>query len=210
MSRKVVLSIEGNIGAGKSTVLDCLREICQGATVVQEPVLEWQELQTDEKRGLLESFYADQKTYAFQLQMFALLTRFQAIHECTQFNDIVVAERSILSDSCVFAHTLQKNGCLTTSESAILQRWSGYFASLLPESILIYIKTPVDVCMDRIKQRAREGEENITVAYLSQLEAEHQVMVDNFFGHIIELDGRKCPLELAQELVEIISNLEHD
>jgi deoxyadenosine/deoxycytidine kinase len=64
--------------------------------------------------------------------------------------------------------------------------------------------------MDRIKQRAREGEENITVAYLSQLEAEHQAMVDNFFGHIIELDGSKCPLELAQELAEIISNLEHD
>lgn len=210
MSRKVILSLEGNIGAGKSTLLACLREICPAASIVQEPVLDWQELQTDEKRGLLESFYSDQKTYAFQLQMFALLTRFQAVHECTQFNDLVVAERSILSDNCVFAHTLKKNGCLSTSESDILQRWSRYFSTRLPESILIYIKTPVDVCMDRIKQRAREGEENITPAYLSQLEAEHQAMVDNFFGQVFELDGRKCPLELAQELVDIISHFEDD
>lgn len=210
MSRKLVLSIEGNIGAGKSTLLDCLRQICPGVTVVQEPVLDWEELKTDEKRGLLESFYTDQKTYAFQLQMFALLTRFQSINACTQFNEIVVAERSILSDSCVFAQTLQRNGCLSTSESAILKRWSGYLSTRLPESVFIYVKTPVDVCMDRIKQRARVGEENITPAYLSQLEAEHQAMVDNFFGHVFELDGRNCPLVLAQELVDIISHFEDD
>lgn len=209
MSRKLVLSIEGNIGAGKSTLLDCLRQICPEAVIVQEPVLDWEELKTDEKRGLLESFYADQKTYAFQLQMFALLTRFQSINACTQFNEIVVAERSILSDSCVFAQTLQRNGCLSTSESAILKRWSGYLSTRLPESVFIYVKTPVDVCMDRIQQRARKGEEKITPAYLGQIEEQHRIMLAEHPGQIIELDGCQDPLELAQDLFEVMYNLEH-
>jgi len=209
MSRKIILNIQGNIGAGKSTLLDCLREICPGTTIVQEPVQEWEELQTDGKCGLLESFYEDQKTYAFQMQMFALITGFQAIHESARFNDLVVAERGILPSGCVFDRTLTKNGCLSASESAILQRARNYFSSLLPESILIYIKTPVEVCLDRIRKRGRDGEELITAAYLSQLETEHQAVIDIFYGYVVELDGCLCPLDLAKEVAEIIFNYEH-
>ena len=209
MSRKIILSIQGNIGAGKSTLLDCLREICPGTTIVQEPVQAWEDLETDEKCGLLESFYTDQKKYGFQMQMYGLVTQFQAIHEAARFNDLVVAERGILPDGCVFTRTLQKNGCLSASESSILQRTRNYFSSLLPESILIYIKTPVSVCMDRIRKRGRDGEELITAPYLSQLEAEHQTLIDLFYGYVIELDGRLCPLDLAKEIAEIIFKFEH-
>lgn len=209
MTHKYIISIEGNIGAGKSTMLECLNELGAGVSIVQEPVLEWQELQTEEKRGLLESFYHDQKTYAFQLQMYALLTRFRAAQEASRFNDVVVVERSIFTDRSVFADMLEKQGKLSQSEAEILNRWSRYFCSQLPETVVIYLNTPVDVCYQRIQQRARKGEEKITSDYLEQVEEHHRSMLAEHQGHTIELDGCKDPLELAQELLEVIYNLEH-
>lgn len=210
MARKYIISIEGNIGAGKSTMLECLNGLVSSLSIVQEPVLEWQELQTEEKRGLLESFYNDQKTYGFQLQMYALLTRFQAAQDASRFNDVIVMERSIYSDRSVFADMLEKQGNLSRSEADILGRWSRYFCSQLPETIVVYLKTPIDVCYQRIQQRSRKGEEKITPAYLDQIEEQHRIMLAEHPGQIIELDGRQDPLELAQDLFEIMYNLEHD
>ena len=206
---KIIISIEGNIGSGKSTLLQCLRELVPELTIVPEPVLDWESLQTEEKRGLLESFYHDQKTYAFQLQMHALLTRFQAIHVAVQSNETVVAERSILTDRSVFAHVLEKAGCLSVSEGAILDRWAQYFSSQLPETFVIYIRTPVEVCHERIRQRARGGEEEITLDYLTQIHEHHEKLFGihakrEYQGKVLILDGLHSPLSLAQELVEMI------
>ncbi|KAJ1408660.1 P-loop containing nucleoside triphosphate hydrolase protein, partial [Ochromonadaceae sp. CCMP2298] len=78
----VLISIEGNIGAGKSFLLTRLRALHPEWCFIDEPVSFWESLKNDEGQSLLEVFYADQRRWSYTFQNCALLSRFNNI-ECT-------------------------------------------------------------------------------------------------------------------------------
>lgn len=105
MAPPLVLSVEGNIGVGKSTVLKNLRaqpDFCaaNGVLFVDEPVAIWEEA------GLLQAMYTGELAHG-AFQQIALITRYGNI--CTAVKTpgvkLVIAERSIASDRAVFAET---------------------------------------------------------------------------------------------------------
>ena len=76
----IIIAIEGNIGSGKSTMVDLLKKqydnkILFGRKVVflQEPVKQWENISSNGE-NILEKFYADQEKWAFSFQMMALNT----------------------------------------------------------------------------------------------------------------------------------------
>ena len=76
-----ILSIEGNIGSGKSTIIDYLKKkynkdnINNEIVFLPEPVDEWETIKDEENNTILQKFYADQKKYSFTFQIMAYISR---------------------------------------------------------------------------------------------------------------------------------------
>ena len=72
-----IYSIEGNIGSGKSTLIDILRKENKLKNVVylEEPVKVWETITNKEGVTILEKFYKNQEKYSFSFQMMAYISR---------------------------------------------------------------------------------------------------------------------------------------
>ena len=201
--RKIIL-LEGNIGAGKSTVG---RELKASGTFdfIEEPVDTWQ---SGFASNLLEAFYRDMNRWAFTFQTLAFLTRARTWRDSlalTQHSKVIL-ERSLLTDRYVFATNAHHLGAMTDVE------WQVYCAlwdlvvtsyNVNPDCILYY-RTPADVCLDRIKVRGRGEETNIALDYLRELEALH----DNWLlehRNAVTLDGTRQ--WSADEVLELATPL---
>ena len=119
----IILSLDGNIGAGKSTLLAQIRAEIPEIHVVDEPVGQWTALQDANGKNLLELFYEDKKRWAYTFQNCAILTRLQNIQEAvnhvnttTSGPQVILTERSVLTDKYVFAQMLLDTGFLDTME----------------------------------------------------------------------------------------------
>lgn len=105
-----IVSVEGNIGSGKSTILKALREKCKDVggipiVYVDEPVSQWEQIKSKEGKNMIELFYSNPSKYAFSFQMMAYISRFTLIKNAVQENpnSVIVTERCLLTDCVVFA-----------------------------------------------------------------------------------------------------------
>ena len=188
------VSIEGNIGVGKTTFLSETQRhfLAEGipTSIYPEPVQIWTQFGS-EKLNLLQKMYDEPSRYAFHFQMGAALTK------CDQFVEMVglcTVERSIWAQQMVFAPHLKEKGWLTVLECELLE---GLYNRLLntpfvkPDLIIYYRATPA-VCLERVKKRNRVEENGITIEYLCEL---HQLydkwLLGNCTVPVIVLDAEK-------------------
>ena len=134
------ISIEGNIGCGKSTVLDGLRS--HGMEVFKEPVAEW--------GPLLKLFYEDKQRWAFAFNCKVLLS-FVHVPPHGKTGPVVV-ERSPYSCRHVFAQMQSNEGQMSSKEWALFRKMHEQ-VGWEPE-VIIYIRTPPSHCMPRISERS--------------------------------------------------------
>jgi len=170
--RRMIL-LEGNIGAGKSTVGNTLKE--SGLfDFIEEPVEAWQ---TGFAANLLDMFYRDMKRWAFTFQITAFITRAKTWQEVLALTDHsrVVLERSIFTDRFVFATNSYRIGGMTDVEWEVYcGLWEFLVSNYCVEpDCILYYRTPAEVCLERMKVRGRHEETGVTVEYLKQLEALH-------------------------------------
>lgn len=199
MPGRMRILLEGNIGAGKSTVGVALK--ASGLfDFIEEPVDEW-------KHGfvsnMLDVFYHDMPRWAFTFQLVTFITRkktWSEILSCTD-HPRVVLERSIFTDRYVFAPNLHRLGVINDDEWQVYCRLWDFVAGsndVEPDRIL-YLRTPARVCLERIRERGRGEETGIDLDYLQQLERWH----DNWLQgrpRVVVLDGEKH--WTAQEVME--------
>jgi deoxyadenosine/deoxycytidine kinase len=173
----IVISLDGNIGAGKSTLLAAIRDRLPHVTVVPEPVDTWTSLIDDVTgKSLLELFYEDKRRWAYTFQNCAILTRLRTMKEAlaaAKPGDILVTERSVLTDRHVFAEMLHNSGDITSLEWSLYMKWFDTFASDLPIRGIIHVTTSPSTSAKRIVRRGRHGEEHIPLDYLQSLDAQH-------------------------------------
>lgn len=202
----LLFSVEGNIGAGKSTVLEILRKIAPDVITCPEPIDLWNKITTEEGVPMLEAFYADQKTYAFPFQMNVLISRFEQLHTTQRLypNSPIIQERSFLGDFDTFVSTLISYGYFNQVQTQTYLKLFEHFKSQSPTPIFFFIDTPSKVCYDRIKARARSGEEEISLEYLHKLGESLSYLMAAFFERSYILDGTKPASILAQEILAII------
>ena len=163
--------LEGNVGTGKSTFLQKLKEL--GLDVIFEPVDIWTSIKNENGKTLLEEFYNDQKRYAYTFQSIAFRTRVQNIQN-SKVNTVV--ERSIFTDRNVFAKTCYENGMMNEIEWNDYTSWFDWLAktfNINPKGY-IYLRASPDISYDRIKKRSRSGEETIPFDYLNELHNKHE------------------------------------
>lgn len=191
----VIISIQGNIGSGKSTIVHRL-ETDETLLCLQEPVDMWSRYQS-EGRNILEHFYADRHKYAFAFQMMAFYTRLKTIQSCPKDKQIVM-ERSLETDKRVFAQMLIEDGSIDPISAMIYNEW---FSDLTPkntEIVNIYIRTPPEVCLSRIALRQRPGEDVIPLDYLERC---HKLHEDWLLDSAIVIDGTQ-PIDVIMEQIK--------
>ena len=177
----ILISLDGNIGAGKSTLIAALKLVASELTVLQEPVGDWLTLKNEEGESLLSLFYKDTPRWAYTFQNCAILTRLiattTAIEEYKPVPGkcpVLITERSVLTDRHVFAETMLEEGKMNKLEWDLYMKWFDAFAKKVPVKGLIYITTSPTLSKERIIRRGRLGEESISLEYLERLDQQHK------------------------------------
>jgi deoxyadenosine/deoxycytidine kinase len=165
--------IEGNIGAGKTTVGKTIAASSKFG-FIEEPTRAWQE---DFASNMLENLYTDISRWAFTFQICTFITRAKtwpeicAVTGCPQ----VVLERSIFCDRYVFVENFYRTGVMTQTERQLYRGlWDFVVSNYCDQpDLILYLRTPAEVCLQRIRDRGRAEEGGITLDYLLQLERLH-------------------------------------
>ena len=171
------IHIEGNIGAGKSTMLKYLKSNFD-CNISQEPVKEWLNL-SDGHDNILQKFYSDINRWSFAFQMNCFISR---THQTKQLpkNDLNFIERSVYSDR-IFALNCYNSGNMNKIEFDIYEKWSNWLLNELCEKVdaIIYLRSSPEVSAKRIKERSRNSESEIPIEYLKELHKLHDEWLMN-------------------------------
>ena len=180
-----IISVEGNIGSGKSTILKCLKNIRSNNGLeiifVQEPVSEWDKIKDKNGVTILSKFYENQEKYSFAFQMMAYISRLSILKDTIKKHPdaIIITERCLNTDRYVFAKMLYDNGKLEDVEYQIYLNWFDHFSDMQNIQKVIYLKTSPETCFYRVNKRHRDGESNIPLEYLQSCHEYHEDMIKN-------------------------------
>ncbi len=169
--KKQFITIAGNIGVGKSTLVKLLV-----ARNGWDPIFE-----TVAENPYLADFYQDMNRWSFHSQIFFLSRRLQQHHELLQRKNSIIQDRSVYEDAEIFARNLYKQGDMGERD------WESYYdlyqtlaMMLQPPDLVIYLKASTSTLRRRIVQRGRDYEQKIQDSYLSQLNDLYDEWADSF------------------------------
>jgi deoxyadenosine/deoxycytidine kinase len=161
MVKRLIL-LAGNIGAGKTSLTERL-----GARLNWKTAFE-----SVSDNPYLPDFYADMRAWSFHLQVFFLGHRAEQYLELATSAQSAILDRSIYEDAHIFARALHHMSNLNERDYLAYRRVFDLVVNHLPPpDLLIYLKAPVSVLMERIRRRGRDIESGITPEYLSLLES---------------------------------------
>ena len=187
-----VISIEGNIGSGKSTILNILKSKLSDVIFIDEPVDEWFKIKDNNNKNMLELFYNNKNKYSFVFQITAYITRLRKLIEILKDNNdkIIICERSIYTDKYVFAKMLYQDKFINDIEWNSYNYWFDTFKEISKLDGIIYVNTKPDICFDRIKKRNRNGESNISLDYLNNCHQKHLDWISKE-SNVLDIDGNQ-------------------
>jgi deoxyadenosine/deoxycytidine kinase len=170
MPKRLIL-VAGNIGSGKTSLTERIGERL-GWRTAYESVAD---------NPYLADFYNDMRTWSFHLQVFFLGHRARQHEDLAQDSQSAIIDRSIYEDAYIFARALHSMNNLTERDyHSYRQLFDLVVKNLQPPSLLIYLKAPVSVLMQRIQQRARNIETGITIDYLELLDSYYEEWLRSF------------------------------
>jgi deoxyadenosine/deoxycytidine kinase len=191
-----IIYIEGNIGSGKSTLVERLQNYNNDEfEFLTEPCDEWISTEinvndnNNNKQSMLETYYKDQKHKAALFQIYALFTRLKKLIMCILKTDkkVIVYERSPLSDKNCFAKMNQNNGNIDEFDSIVYYEIFNFFnklTNLIKPDRIIYLQLSPERCLERIIERQRGAECSITLDYLTKLHNLHEEWLCNSLNEI--------------------------
>ena len=162
--------IEGPIGVGKTSLATLLAQRFSGRLI----------LESVEENPFLGSFYEDRQKYAFQTQLFFLLSRFRQQQELFQqdlFSSVTLSDYLFAKDRIFACLNLDPN------ELGLYDRIFEALGSRISKpDLVIYLQARLDVLLNRIRRRGREFERKIDPQYLEELMKAY----NEFFFHYAE------------------------
>jgi len=189
----VVVYVEGNIGCGKTTLLEYLKS--KGEVVVPEGVSEW---------TFLEKFYNEGSKWAFQLQTeiaISMKENFErGLKEAQRKNkDFLFVERSIMTcklfSNTQFSDVTNQDNC---AQQAILERLYKHLMPSELESVTFYLSLPPDECWRRVQHRQRPEEQNVTQDYIYKMHKKFEEHFDD--TDRIEIDPKLTVEQVGKQL----------
>lgn len=193
------IAIEGAIGVGKTSLAKILAQKF-GSRLIQEEV---------SNNPFLDRFYEDRRKYAFQTQLFFLLSRYRQQRELAQgdlFETGIVSDYMLAKDK-IFAYLN-----LEDDEISLYEMVYRLLVPTVPRpDLVIYLQARPEVLLSRIRKRGVEYERNISLDYLRMLSDAY----NEYFFHYnetpllvvgtSEIDFVESPRDLEQLLREVKS-----
>ncbi len=161
------IAIEGVIGIGKTTLARMLQPRYQAEIL----------LEVFEENPFLADFYADRERYAFQTQLFFLLSRYHQQHQAIP---AALRKGMLLSDYTFSKDELFAWLNLKDDELAMYGRVHAALGEKIPKpDLIVYLMAEHDVVMRRIASRDRPYERNMDPDYIRQLAAAYEAWLSN-------------------------------
>jgi len=202
-----IISIEGNIGVGKSTFTNILQNIFRESKIVEEPVDMWLNTITKSGENILGLFYKDIPRWGYTFQNLAYVTRMMKIQDAIKTNkSIIFLDRSLGTDKNVFEKMLYDDKLITDIEHNMYNLWCDFYKNYVNNMSswkYIYLRCTPNTSYERIKKRGREEEKNITLEYLEKLHKYHEEWLMNT-NDVLIIDCDKDfenNLEYQQEII---------
>lgn len=170
-NNKFSICVEGNIGAGKSHMLEYFKNE-PGVEIYSEPVKKWQNVHGS---NILDLMYQDSKRWGLSFQTYVQLTMLQT-HMKKTTQSVKLMERSIFSAKYIFVENLYKNGMMKDVEYHILTEWFNWIVNNLDVNLdlIVYLRTSPETVLQRIQKRNRREERNISLDFLKSLHVLHE------------------------------------
>ncbi len=158
--------VEGAIGVGKTTLVKRLGQLLSARTI----------LEIFEENPFLSDFYSDRDRYAFQTEMFFLLSRYR---QQESFSQEDLLQRFSISDYLFVKSHLFSTMTLSNDELGLFENMYSILHAQVPEpDLVIYLTANVNTLLDRIRKRGRPYEEGMDPNYIAQVAN----LYDDFFA----------------------------
>jgi deoxyadenosine/deoxycytidine kinase len=153
------ITVEGNIGAGKTTLSSLLQQSFDGKLILEQFA----------DNPFLPKFYEDRKRYSFPLELSFLAERYKQLKEMLNTRDLF--NQYIISDYLFIKSKLFAKVNLPEDEYKLYETLFDIIYPNLPEpDLIIYLHAPLDKLKQNIKSRNRDYEQNIQDDYLTELQ----------------------------------------
>ncbi len=181
------IAIEGVIGVGKTTLARLLQPVFQARLL----------LEVFEENPFLSNFYADRQRYAFQTQIFFLLSRYhqqrEAVPEILGTNEALIADYTFEKDALFAGINLQGD------ELEMYYRVHEALAEKIPlPDIIVYLYADTGVLMQRINQRDRSYERNMERGYIEQVARAYESYFAQHHGSAVTRKVPVLPIDTNQ------------
>ncbi len=198
MSQGKTIAIAGNIGSGKSSLVEFLSQ-AYDIRPFYEP---------NDENPYLPDFYRDMKAWAFHSQLYFLSNKFRLHQELDQTAGVVVLDRTIFEDAEIFATALKQMRKFNGRD------WDTYWNfyqiilnAIRPPDLMIYLRCPIRTIRRRIRLRGRAMEQDIPLSYLKRLEGLYEQWVLNYsMGEVLVLDSGR--LDYIHDMVDRLDVME--
>lgn len=190
------IAIEGVIGVGKTTLARLLQPIFASEIL----------LEVFEENPFLSDFYSDRERFAFQTQIFFLLSRYRQQREAVPK---ALARGDLLSD-----YTFEKDALFArlNLHGDELETYSSLHAALSeripPPELIVYLRVDTDTAMNRIAMRDRPYERNMDRAYIDDLNKAYEAYFGGKTDNILTIDSSNLDFVASpQHLAYIINRI---
>jgi deoxyadenosine/deoxycytidine kinase len=160
------IAIEGNIGAGKTSLATRLAQQWNARLVLEEFA----------DNPFLPKFYQQPERYAFPLELSFLSERFSQLKKEVTNDDLfapLVVSDYIISKCQIFA----KNNLQNDEYQLFLKMYEIVDASVSKPDLVVYLYKSVDKLLENIRRRGRDYEQNISSEYLENIHAQYMEFI---------------------------------
>ena len=219
MNKSIYISIEGNIASGKSTIMNALKHICNTDPMlsdkfvfIDEKVTEWVKQFDDKGTSILDLFYSNQQRYSLTFQLQVLMDQINELENKSNNNSFILGERCLNVSKDVFAKMLFDSQKMSIGEWKLFNTIYDRLYNSEP-NMIVYCCRNASECLENVNKRAREGENNIDLGYLLQLETYHDKFLEQYDGIIKKIciqqfdneeEMNKETMKVAVQIIESI------
>jgi deoxyadenosine/deoxycytidine kinase len=197
------IAVSGNIGCGKTTLVDKLAKHYGWAPLFESV----------DQNPYLRDFYDDMTRWAFHLQIYFLNSRFNQVRQIRQSEKPIIQDRTIYEDAYIFAANLHKSGHIAERD---YESYLAIFHSMInfvkPPDLLIYLKADIPKLVQQIQKRNRDFEFNIKLEYLRNLNEHYEEWISNYkLGKLLVIDVNKLDfVENIDDFSYIVSKIDFE
>jgi len=191
------IAIEGVIGVGKTTLARLLQPAFEAEVL----------LEVFEENPFLSDFYGDRARYAFQTQIFFLLSRYR--QQNNNVPNILAAGKSLIADYTFAKDSLFAGINLKGDELEMYYKVHEALGEKIPKpDLLVYLQATTDTLMQRIAFRDRSYERQMERSYIDELNVAYEEFFSKPFDHtpILKIDSNELNIIQNAEHIKLIEN----